>query len=56
MSDETRCAVCNVLASLKCMACKAVYYCGKEHQKIHWRKGHKHNCRCYEACLKFKYI
>ncbi|XP_023303762.2 SET domain-containing protein SmydA-8 [Lucilia cuprina] len=48
MTNSSKCAVCGVPASLKCMACKQVYYCGKEHQKIHWKKGHKAECKCYE--------
>ncbi|XP_005177231.2 SET domain-containing protein SmydA-8 [Musca domestica] len=49
MTTPNRCAVCEVPASLKCMACKQVFYCGKEHQKIHWKKGHKAECKCYEV-------
>ncbi|XP_013119232.1 SET domain-containing protein SmydA-8 [Stomoxys calcitrans] len=48
MTNSSKCAVCGVSASLKCMACKQVFYCGKEHQKIHWKKGHKAECKCYE--------
>ena len=29
--------------NLKRCACKAVYYCTKEHQKLHWRE-HKQAC------------
>lgn len=53
MTNPSKCAVCGVSASLKCMACKQVYYCGKDHQKIHWKKGHKAECKCYEVnCYK----
>lgn len=38
------CAVCDVDAALKCTACKAVFYCGVEHQKQHW-KAHKKECQ-----------
>ncbi|KAI9588022.1 SET domain-containing protein SmydA-8 [Glossina fuscipes] len=48
MTNVGKCAVCGTYASLKCIACKKVYYCGKEHQKIHWKKGHKSDCKCYE--------
>ncbi|XP_075159694.1 SET and MYND domain containing, arthropod-specific, member 2 [Haematobia irritans] len=48
MTNSSKCAVCGVPASLKCMACKQVFYCGKDHQKIHWKKGHKAECKCYE--------
>lgn len=43
------CAVCGVPAHQKCGGCKNVSYCGKEHQKIHWKKGHKAECKCYEV-------
>ncbi|XP_055678969.1 SET domain-containing protein SmydA-8-like [Lutzomyia longipalpis] len=42
------CAVCGVEANLKCGGCKNVVYCGKDHQKVHWRKGHKAMCKCVE--------
>lgn len=29
---------------LLCGGCKLVYYCGKEHQKLHW-KTHKLDCK-----------
>ena len=30
---------------LKCAVCKAVFYCTKEHQRLHWKKGgHKRHC------------
>jgi len=28
----------------KCSKCKKVYYCGKEHQLLHWKSGHKQAC------------
>lgn len=39
----TQCAVCGVAASLKCSGCQGIVYCGKEHQKAHW-KTHKKTC------------
>ncbi|XP_055373089.1 SET domain-containing protein SmydA-8 [Condylostylus longicornis] len=47
-NNLTNCPVCGVKASLKCGGCKNVVYCGKEHQKIHWKKEHKNNCKCFE--------
>lgn len=53
MDEETKqktgnCAVCGVIALLKCTSCKFVFYCGVEHQKQHW-KVHKIECqRTYE--------
>lgn len=29
---------------LRCKACRAVMYCGKECQRAHWRAGHKEGC------------
>ncbi|KAJ8959772.1 hypothetical protein NQ314_006202 [Rhamnusium bicolor] len=46
MSDIV-CAECGEPAELKCSACKLVAYCGKEHQKKHW-KTHKILCRPFE--------
>ncbi|KAJ8923004.1 hypothetical protein NQ315_001552 [Exocentrus adspersus] len=42
------CAECGEKAELKCSACKLVAYCGKEHQKKHW-KVHKSLCRPFEV-------
>ena len=42
-SSATECAVCAIAASLSCGGCKKVYYCGKDHQKLHW-KEHKISC------------
>ncbi|XP_008476173.1 histone-lysine N-methyltransferase ASHR1-like [Diaphorina citri] len=39
-----RCAVCRETALHKCSACKEVAYCGKQHQKEHW-KLHKPKCK-----------
>lgn len=46
--SETVCAECGGPADLKCSACKLVAYCGKEHQKKHW-KVHKGLCRPFEV-------
>lgn len=44
MNSVGKCAECDIEASLKCTACKLVFYCGVEHQKKHW-KIHKNDCR-----------
>ena len=31
---------------LQCSRCQVVYYCGTEHQKLHW-KEHKKICKQY---------
>lgn len=43
------CAVCTCtkLATLRCSRCKAVYYCGRKHQRLHWKEQHKAS-RCSE--------
>ncbi|CAB3385479.1 Hypothetical predicted protein [Cloeon dipterum] len=44
MSTEGKCAVCLVEAAQQCAGCKAVFYCGREHQKQHWGR-HRFECR-----------
>ena len=39
----SECVICNGPASSKCSKCKAVSYCGRDHQKQHW-KTHKKEC------------
>lgn len=49
MSDIAQiCAVCKVPAMQLCAGCKSVYYCNREHQKKHWKDGHKNNCATYK--------
>ncbi|KAK9885451.1 hypothetical protein WA026_010947 [Henosepilachna vigintioctopunctata] len=43
MCDKV-CAECQEPADLNCSGCRMVSYCGKEHQKKHW-KQHKSLCR-----------
>lgn len=47
---ERRCAKCGVWdrtgkTFARCAGCRMVYYCGKECQRLHWREGHKGQCR-----------
>ncbi|KAJ6634117.1 SET domain-containing protein SmydA-8, isoform A [Pseudolycoriella hygida] len=49
------CAVCGVSAVLKCGGCKNIVYCGKEHQKVHWKSGHKNLCKIYEITSNDKF-
>ncbi|XP_044758114.1 SET domain-containing protein SmydA-8-like isoform X2 [Coccinella septempunctata] len=37
------CGVCKKSAIQSCSACNSIYYCGKEHQRYHW-KHHKATC------------
>ncbi|XP_058801221.1 SET domain-containing protein SmydA-8-like isoform X2 [Phymastichus coffea] len=46
-TEQNVCAVCKVSAKRKCGGCRSVYYCGKEHQKAHWRE-HWRKCKCYK--------
>lgn len=49
MSTPTpKCAVCKVPAVQLCAGCKNVYYCTRDHQKKHWKEGHKNNCAPYK--------
>ncbi|XP_022775014.1 ubiquitin carboxyl-terminal hydrolase 17-like isoform X2 [Durio zibethinus] len=40
-----RCAVCFAPATTRCSQCKSVRYCSGKCQIIHWRQGHKDECR-----------
>ncbi|XP_042039381.1 ubiquitin carboxyl-terminal hydrolase 16-like [Salvia splendens] len=39
------CAVCFSSTTTRCSQCKAVRYCSGKCQIIHWRQGHKDECR-----------
>ncbi|XP_072977835.1 ubiquitin carboxyl-terminal hydrolase 17-like [Typha angustifolia] len=39
------CAVCFSPTTTRCSRCKAVKYCSGKCQIIHWRQGHKEECR-----------
>ena len=38
------CAVCGVAGPKRCAKCHTQAYCGKEHQTIDWKAGHKRLC------------
>nr|KYP70089.1 Ubiquitin carboxyl-terminal hydrolase 16 [Cajanus cajan] len=40
-----QCAVCYFPATARCSQCKSVRYCSFECQTVHWRQGHKLECR-----------
>lgn len=52
-SDPPHCEYCGTFATQKCTGCKLVFYCGKEHQILDWKKEHKSKCKAYEV-LQFK--
>ncbi|KAF8024792.1 hypothetical protein BT93_F1846 [Corymbia citriodora subsp. variegata] len=43
------CAVCYCPTTTRCARCKAVRYCSGKCQIVHWRQGHKEECRPVEA-------
>ncbi|XP_010484359.1 PREDICTED: ubiquitin carboxyl-terminal hydrolase 17-like isoform X1 [Camelina sativa] len=45
VSDVYRCAVCLYPTSTRCAKCKSVRYCSSKCQILHWRRGHKDECR-----------
>ncbi|KAJ0795970.1 putative ubiquitinyl hydrolase 1 [Helianthus annuus] len=44
-----QCAVCFSPTTTRCAKCKAVRYCSGKCQILHWRQGHKAECRPYVA-------
>ncbi|XP_031392003.1 ubiquitin carboxyl-terminal hydrolase 18-like isoform X2 [Punica granatum] len=44
-SQINHCAVCHSPTTTRCAQCKAVRYCSGKCQIIHWRLGHKDECR-----------
>ncbi|XP_066994525.2 SET domain-containing protein SmydA-8 isoform X2 [Anabrus simplex] len=41
------CAVCQSPATQCCSGCRCVFYCGRDHQRQHW-KMHKSQCQMYK--------
>ncbi|VVC43205.1 Zinc finger, MYND-type [Cinara cedri] len=44
---EDTCAVCGGPAAQRCANCRAARYCGRAHQRAHWKDGHKAACHPY---------
>ena len=44
-SADEGCAVCGDWASQRCKGCMKVRYCSRKHQKEHWKKQHKYECK-----------
>lgn len=43
------CAHCKEEGLLLCTGCKNVYYCGREHQLLDWKKEHRAKCKAFEV-------
>ncbi|KAL2489051.1 ubiquitin carboxyl-terminal hydrolase 16-like [Forsythia ovata] len=43
--SQYQCEVCFSPTTTRCKQCKAVHYCSGKCQIIHWRQGHKDECR-----------
>ena len=43
------CVICGEAAPHTCSGCKQVSYCSPEHQKVHWKAGHRSECLLLEA-------
>ncbi|KAL1308786.1 hypothetical protein HN51_050804 [Arachis hypogaea] len=44
-AKSNQCAVCFCPTTTRCSRCKAVHYCSGKCQIVHWRQGHKDECR-----------
>ena len=42
--QQRPCALCGVLCRHVCSGCRAMNYCSREHQRLHWVGGHVHMC------------
>ncbi|KAK7275836.1 hypothetical protein RIF29_16961 [Crotalaria pallida] len=45
IAKNNQCAVCFCPTTTRCARCKAVHYCSGKCQILHWRRGHKDECR-----------
>ncbi|CAH8374977.1 unnamed protein product [Eruca vesicaria subsp. sativa] len=43
--DVYLCVVCHYPTTTRCARCKSVRYCSSKCQILHWRRGHKEECR-----------
>ncbi|XP_050099780.1 SET domain-containing protein SmydA-8-like [Anopheles aquasalis] len=46
---STVCAVCSAPASQQCAGCQQTVYCGRDHQRQHWKATHRRECHCYRV-------
>ncbi|KAL5559571.1 hypothetical protein UlMin_035782 [Ulmus minor] len=47
--EDLACVVCGNPASKKCSRCKAVRYCSTNCQEVHWKSGHKSECKIAQS-------
>jgi pre-rRNA-processing protein TSR4 len=48
------CVICGSSGPLSCANCKVAAYCSKAHQQLHWKAGHKLECKTgMLVCLLF---
>ncbi|OUZ99787.1 Ubiquitin carboxyl-terminal hydrolases family 2 [Macleaya cordata] len=50
---QYQCALCYSPTTTRCSRCKAVRYCSGKCQIIHWRRGHKDECRPASTSIEF---
>ena len=43
--EQGPCRVCQTMTAMKCMGCRKIYYCSREHQKTDWKARHKNECK-----------
>ncbi|KAJ4845930.1 hypothetical protein Tsubulata_008414 [Turnera subulata] len=48
-TNTYQCAVCYSPTTTRCSQCKAVRYCSGKCQIIHWRQGHREECRPHKT-------
>ncbi|XP_077212938.1 ubiquitin-specific protease 16 [Tasmannia lanceolata] len=53
ISNRQHCAVCYCPTTTRCAQCKSVRYCSGKCQIIHWRQGHKEECRPASTTVQF---
>lgn len=45
------CVVCGAPGDKKCSQCHCTTYCSRKHQAMHWKDGHKQECKTIAATL-----
>ncbi|XP_062101166.1 ubiquitin carboxyl-terminal hydrolase 18 [Humulus lupulus] len=47
--EDLACVVCGNSGPKKCSRCKAVRYCSQKCQEVHWKDGHKKDCKIVQS-------